>query len=81
MGLLLLLGGNGVVSWAEQHVASGIAALMVGLDPALDGAARSLCATMALKPDWKIMIGLLIGFGGIVLLVTLHPPDCAPPRA
>ena len=29
VGLLLLLGGNGIVSWAEQHVASGIAALIV----------------------------------------------------
>ena len=33
VGLLLLLGGNGLVSWAEQHVASGIAALMVASIP------------------------------------------------
>src|SRR5512135_498374 len=33
IGLLLLLGGNGMVSWAEQHVASGIAALIVGSVP------------------------------------------------
>src|SRR5512135_3123702 len=33
VGLLLLLGGNGVVSWAEQHVASGVAALMVATIP------------------------------------------------
>ena len=69
MGLLLLLGGNGLVSWAEQHVASGIAALMVASIPlwmVLIDAFRP----KGRKPDWKIMLGLLIGFGGIALLVT-----------
>lgn len=68
-GLLLLLGGNGVVSWAEQHVASGIAALMVASIPlwmVLIDALRP----GGLKPDWKIVLGLLIGFGGIALLAT-----------
>jgi drug/metabolite transporter (DMT)-like permease len=68
VGLLLLLGGNGVVSWAEQHVASGIAALIVASIPlwvALIDAVRP----HGIKPDWKIVTGLLIGFGGIVLLV------------
>jgi drug/metabolite transporter (DMT)-like permease len=69
VGLLLLLGGNGVVGWAEQHVASGIAALIVGSIPlwvALIDAVRP----RGIKPDWKIALGLLIGFGGIVLLVS-----------
>lgn len=69
VGLLLLLGGNGVVSWAEQRVASGIAALIVASIPlwvALIDAVRP----HGIKPDWKIILGLLIGFGGIVLLVV-----------
>src|SRR5512136_1337580 len=33
IGSLLLLGGNGGVSWAEQQVPSGIAALLVGSSP------------------------------------------------
>jgi drug/metabolite transporter (DMT)-like permease len=69
VGLLLLLGGNGIVSWAEQHVASGIAALMVASIPlwmVLIDALRP----MGRKPDWKILLGLLIGFSGIALLVT-----------
>src|SRR5512140_1339091 len=69
VGLLLLLGGNGMVSWAEQHVASGVAALIVASIPlwvALIDALRP----HGIKPDWKIVLGLLIGFGGIVLLVT-----------
>lgn len=32
-GGLLLLGGNGLLSWAEQHVPSGIAALLVATVP------------------------------------------------
>jgi len=69
VGLLLVLGGNGIVSWAEQHVASGIAALMVASIPlwiAILDAARP----GGIKPDWKIVLGLLIGFGGITLLIT-----------
>src|SRR5688572_6871912 len=33
IGALLLLGGNGGVTWAEQFVASGIAALLVATVP------------------------------------------------
>jgi drug/metabolite transporter (DMT)-like permease len=66
---LLLLGGNGIVSWAEQHVASGIAALIVASVPlwmVLIDALRP----MGSKPDGKVILGLLLGFSGIALLVT-----------
>lgn len=33
VGCALLLGGNGLVAWAEQRVPSGIAALMVSMSP------------------------------------------------
>src|SRR5512141_766262 len=69
VGLLLLLGGNGLVSWAEQHVASGIAALIVASIPLWVALIDSL-RPHGIKPDWKIALGLLIGFGGIVLLVA-----------
>lgn len=69
IGVLLLLGGNGIVSWAEQHVASGIAALMVASIP-LWIAVLDALRPGGTRPDWKIVLGLLIGFGGIVLLVT-----------
>jgi drug/metabolite transporter (DMT)-like permease len=78
VGLLLLLGGNGVVSWAEQHVPSGIAALMVASIP-LWIAVIDAIRPRGLKPDWKVALGLLIGFGGIALLVMssggLTPAD------
>ena len=69
VGLLLLVGGNGLVSWAEQHVASGIAALMVASIPLWMVLIEALRRN-GTRPDWKIMLGLVIGFGGLVLLVS-----------
>jgi drug/metabolite transporter (DMT)-like permease len=76
VGLLLLLGGNGLVSWAEQHVASGIAALMVASVP-LWMALIDTLRPKGVKPDWKIVLGLLVGFGGLALLVTSSRNDSA----
>lgn len=69
MGLLLLLGGNGLVSLAEQHVASGIAALMVASVPLWMALIDSIRPN-GIIPDWKIILGLVVGFGGLALLVT-----------
>jgi drug/metabolite transporter (DMT)-like permease len=68
IGSLLLLGGNGLVAWAEQTIPSGIAALMIGSIPMF------LVVTEAFRPGgvkpnrWTVL-GLLIGFIGIFLLV------------
>jgi len=69
IGLLLLLGGNGILGWAEQYVQSGIAALMIASVP-LWIVLIDTFRPASLKPDWKIMLGLLVGFGGLVLLVV-----------
>lgn len=69
VGLLLLLGGNGSVVWAEQRVASGVAALLVGAVPlwmALFDAGRR----GGVRPGWKTWLGVLIGLAGIALLVS-----------
>lgn len=68
IGSLLLLGGNGLVSWAEQTIPSGIAALIIGSVPLF------LVVTEALrpggvKPNWQAILGLAVGFGGIYILV------------
>jgi drug/metabolite transporter (DMT)-like permease len=68
VGLFLLLGGNGAVVWAEQTVPSGLAALMVSssplwmilLDAVLPGGSR---------PSLRAVLGILLGFGGVVLLL------------
>jgi drug/metabolite transporter (DMT)-like permease len=69
IGLLLLLGGNGLVSWAEQNVSSGIAALLIASAPLwmvlIEAARRGGDRLNGIG-----VIGLCMGFGGIVLLVT-----------
>lgn len=67
-GFLLLFIGNGGVSWAEQSVPSGITALLV--------ATVSLWLVIVdwlrpggVQPVPKVVIGLLMGFAGMVLLV------------
>jgi len=68
IGTLLLLGGNGLVSFAEKRIASGIAALIVGTVPlwlVLIEAMRP----GGVKPTGRAIIGLIVGFGGIYLLI------------
>jgi drug/metabolite transporter (DMT)-like permease len=67
-GSLLLFIGNGGVSWAEQTVPSGIAALLV--------ATVSLWLVIVdwlrpggVKPVPRVAMGLLLGFAGLALLV------------
>ena len=73
IGLFLLLGGNGGVSWAEQHVASGIAALMVGTSPlwmiVLD-ALGSQARLRRVPARWPTVVGVIVGFAGIALLIS-----------
>jgi drug/metabolite transporter (DMT)-like permease len=69
VGVLLLLGGNGVVSWAEQHVASGIAALMIASIP-LWIAVMDALRPGGIRPDARIIAGLLLGFAGMALLIS-----------
>lgn len=69
VGLFLLLGGNGLVSWAEQTVDSGIAALVVGGTPLWLTLFESMRPGGA-KPGWKAILGLLVGFGGIFILIN-----------
>ncbi len=68
VGLFLLLGGNGLVSYAEQFVTSGIAALIIGSIPLWLVLIEAL-RPGGIKPNWLALVGLLIGFGGIFLLV------------
>jgi drug/metabolite transporter (DMT)-like permease len=67
-GVLLLLCGNGTVSWAEKYVPSGIAALLV--------ATVSIWMVLAdwfrpggSRPVFRVLLGCFLGFVGVVLLV------------
>jgi drug/metabolite transporter (DMT)-like permease len=69
VGLLLLLGGNGLVSWAEQgRVNSGMAALLVGTAPIWMVLIEAVFYTKR-RPRWQALAGLLTGFIGIVVLI------------
>jgi drug/metabolite transporter (DMT)-like permease len=68
IGTLLLLGGNGLVSFAEQRIASGVAALIVGTVPLWLVLIEAL-RPGGVKPTWQGIVGLIVGFGGIYLLV------------
>lgn len=67
VGLFLLLGGNGLVSWAEQRVESGIAALIIGTVPIWMAIFDAVLTRI--RPRWQVIMGLLTGFGGIIFLI------------
>ena len=68
LGLLLLGFGNGAVVWAEQTVPSGLTAVLVAMSPFwMVGVDAFMAGGEPLTV--RRVVGLLIGFGGIVLLV------------
>jgi drug/metabolite transporter (DMT)-like permease len=67
-GLLLWLGGNGLLNWAEQRVDSGLAALIIGATPIWVALMEALLDRKLPSP---LLAGsLLIGFSGIALLTA-----------
>jgi drug/metabolite transporter (DMT)-like permease len=65
---MLLFVGNGGVSWAEQTVPSGIAALLVAT-VSLWLVIFDWLRPRGIRPVARVTTGLLMGFGGLVLLV------------
>lgn len=68
VGTLLLLGGNGLVSWAQQFIPSGSAALIIASVPMFLVIAEGL-RPGGVKPTWQSILGIAIGFIGIYVLV------------
>jgi len=68
VGTLLLVGGNGLVSLAEKHIPSGIAALVISTSPFWLVLFESLRAG-GTKPNWQSILGLVIGFSGVFYLI------------
>src|SRR5262249_7485708 len=67
VGGLVVLGGNGLVTWAEQRVPSGIAALIVASVPIWMNLLEAFERRQ--RPSGAVIGGLLVGLGGIALLV------------
>jgi drug/metabolite transporter (DMT)-like permease len=65
VGVLLLSFGNGMVSIAEQHISSGLAALLVASVPLWLVVFRRVTGD---RPPITTIAGVVIGFGGLALL-------------
>ena len=65
-GILLWNAGHGLVVWAEQRAHSGYAALVVGTSPMW--AALMEAALDRRRPAGGMLVGLAIGFAGLVVL-------------
>ncbi len=67
-GLLLWVGGNGAVIWAEQRVDSGLAALIIGTMPIW---VALMEAAIDRRPPTPLLVGsLIVGFAGLVVLTV-----------
>lgn len=74
-GILLLVGGNGAVIWSEQHVASGLVALIVAVVP-LWMVTLDWLRPGGTRPGPAVFLGLALGLIGLVLLIG---PDAIAP--
>jgi drug/metabolite transporter (DMT)-like permease len=74
-GVLMLCFGNGAVAWAEQRVPSGLAALLVAVVP-LWMVLVDWVRPKGVRPRAVVLLGVLVGFGGMIMLVG-HRTDPA----
>ncbi len=68
VGVLLLVGGNGLLVWSEQRIPSGVAALLVGTVPCFMALIDWL-RPGGLRPSGYVFAGLLLGLVGLFWLV------------
>ena len=68
IGALLLLCGNGGVTWAEKYIASGFTALLIATEP-LWVVILNWGLTHR-RPNAKVLLGVVIGLAGVSLLVS-----------
>jgi len=76
VGTLLLLGGNGGVVFAEHHISSSLAALLVATEPFWIVLLSWLWLKKS-RPNLKVALGLAIGFFGVWFLIDGQNADGA----
>ncbi|MFF0436844.1 EamA family transporter [Streptomyces sp. NPDC004327] len=65
VGLLLLLGGNGLVVLGETSVPSGLTALLIAVVPAFVVVLKAMAGE---RPSAGGIVGVLVGLGGLAVL-------------
>ncbi|MFC2025854.1 EamA family transporter [Chloroflexota bacterium] len=68
VGVFLIVGGTGLLAWAEQSIDSGIAAILVGTSP-IWMVLIDLFRPGGQKLTWITISGVLLGFIGIIILI------------
>ena len=68
IGFLMAVVGNGGVVWAQQYVASGLAAVVVAMVPFWSVIVEA-CVPNGERVTGRTILGLVLGFLGIVVLV------------
>ena len=69
LALLIFVGDYGLLFWAEQHVPSGIAAVMLATIP-LFMALSEIVLLRTQKLTIRLALALLIGIGGVAVLMS-----------
>ncbi|AMV31871.1 putative inner membrane transporter YedA [Pirellula sp. SH-Sr6A] len=75
VGLFMMVGGNGLVSWAEQTIPSGIATLIVAFNPLMMVTAEWVIwgrtkGKLGASPNRTVFAGLAMGCAGLAMLVA-----------
>jgi drug/metabolite transporter (DMT)-like permease len=65
----MLLCGNGGVVWAEQRLTSGLAALLVAVEPLFIVLLQATLPQERRRPSGQALVGVAFGVAGVVLLV------------
>jgi len=67
IGFLMITIGNGVVSYAEQIIPSGVASLICSMMP-ISVVILNLAFAKSSPPNYLILIGMFLGFLGVALI-------------
>jgi drug/metabolite transporter (DMT)-like permease len=78
LGVLMLVGGNGMVTVAEERIDSGVAALLVAMVPLWMAVLDRVVWQQQLSR--RAVVGLVLGFAGVAVLIdpwgaSLHLPS------
>lgn len=68
VGGLLFLGGNGIVVWSEQWLASGMVAMLIATEPLVIALLLGFWPGESNRPGWRTYLALAVGLAGAVLL-------------